>query len=367
MKNKILPYLLFLSISVFANDTCIEFCGSCMGKSDSPACAKVELLCKCSEMISSLKDEISEVPSDTVTTDSIPADTAFVDTVSADTLQAADSTADTTVDDTTALPAKDSLAQDTEAKDSVIKDTATQEAAPDTSLAIITPTTPQHVELNPEKKERIFYKGVSIGFEQFQEVSVANYDVKKADEVYNHLGLNLGFFMRWYFYSAGSFQIGLNGIWHHGRYALDGSNFDARWYVLYYHHDVSIDYHNIMAEIPLTVRFGLPFKYSPYISLSAHIRKPIYAWVEYDANISWSIDDDYYDPWSYHFGDFNSSDGAYTADDWEFIGFVGAGLEISRHVSIQWQVVCINAVTYSNEHINYRLGESWRLSLDFAW
>ena len=223
------------------------------------------------------------------------------------------------------------------------------------------------MEVNSDKKERNFYKGISLGFEQFQEVSVANYDVKKADEVYNHLGLNLGFFMRWYFYSAGSFQIGLNGIWHHGRYALDGSNFDARWYVLYYHHDVSIDYHNIMAEIPLTVRFGLPFKYSPYISLSAHIRKPIYAWVEYDANISWSIDDDYYDPWSYHFGDFNSSDGAYTADDWEFIGFVGAGLEISRHVSIQWQVVCINAVTYSNEHINYRLGESWRLSLDFAW
>lgn len=373
LKTKILPLFLFCAVASFANDTCIEFCGSCMGKSDSPACAKVELLCKCSEMISNLKDEISEASSDTAAIDSIPADTVSVDTVSYDTAQTADSTTDTTVVDTTALPATDSLAQDTVAKDSVIKDTAKQEAARDTSLAIIEPTTPQHVELNPEKKERIFYKGVSIGFEQFQEETVANYDVERADEIQDHFGINLGFLLRWYFYSHGSFQTGLNAVWHHGYYYLEDDHFYASWAAYYYSQNISVEYHNLMAEIPLTVRFGLPFKFSPYLSLSVHIRKPIYAWVDYDAYFSWGIRGVYdydsysYDSQYYNYDDYNSADGTFSIADWEFLGYVGAGLEITRHVSLQWQMVVVNAVTYSNEILNYRIAETWRIGLDFAW
>lgn len=368
MKTRILPLFLFCAVAAFANDTCIEFCGSCIGKSDSPACAKVELLCKCSEIVSTLKDEISEAPSD-----SIPADTVSVDTVSYDTVQKADSTTDTTVADSTALPAIDSLAKDTVVKDSAVKDTATQDTVSGTSLAIITPTTPQHVEANPEKKDRIFYKGISLGFEQFQEETVANFDVKKADEIQDHFGINLGFLLRWYFYSHGSFQTGLNAVWYHGYYYLEDNRFYAARNTDYYYHNTTVEYHNLMAEIPLTVRFGLPFKFSPYLSLSAHIRKPIYAWVDYDAYFSWGLRGEFdynsysYDSQSYNYDDDNSSDGAFSIADWEFLGYVGAGFEITRHVSLQWQMVLVNAVTYSNEIFNYKVAETWRIGLDFAW
>lgn len=360
MKTKILPLFLFCAVAAFANDTCIEFCGSCIGKSDSPACAKVELLCKC-----------SEISSDSVTADSIPADTVSVDSASVDTVQTADSTTDlitdTTLADTTVLPAIDSLAKDTVVKDSAVKDTATQDTV-GTSLAIITPTTPQHVEQNPDKKDRIFYKGISLGFEQFQEETVANYDVKKADEIQDHFGINLGFLLRWYFYSHGSFQTGLNTVWHHGYYYLDENRFYVGGAAYYYSHGISVEYHNIMAEIPLTVRFGLPFKFSPYISLSVHIRKPIYAWVDYDAYFRWGLgnfdDGDYQ---NYGYDDYNSSDGAFSIADWEFLGYIGAGFEITRHVSLQWQMALVNAVTYSNEILNYKIAETWRIGLDFAW
>ncbi|MBR4679854.1 MAG: hypothetical protein IKP03_01920 [Fibrobacter sp.] len=378
MKNKILPYLLFLSISVFANDTCIEFCGSCMGKSDSPACAKVELLCKCSEMISSLKDEISEVPSDTVTTDSIPADTAFVDTVSADTLQAADSTADTMVVDTTALPAKDSVVKDT-----VVKDTTTQEAAPDTSLAIIAPTTPQHVEVNSDKKERIFYKGVSIGFEQFLEYEVANHEVKRITEFgFDHVGVSLGFLLRWYFYRWGSFQTGLNTVYHHADYyfresGLHNYNADKGW--------GELDYHSILLEVPLQFRFGFPIgktkEISPFASISTLIRKPIYAWIpHYYADWSWEnrIYDDYYygydNGYNLYYTNYNHTDnsfdcdGAFTIADWEFLEHLGFGIEFYRHFSIQWQILLISLRTNVDEIFAYVNGTAtWRISMDFAW
>ena len=378
MKNKILPYLLFLSISVFANDTCIDFCGSCMGKSDSPACAKVELLCKCSEMISSLKDEISEVPSDTVTTDSIPADTAFVDTVSADTLQAADSTADTMVVDTTALPAKDSVVKDT-----VVKDTATQEAAPDTSLAIITPSTPQHVEPIPEKNKRAFYMGVSLGFDYFQEYEIANHEVNRIDDFgTDHIGASLGFLLRWYFYQWGSFQTGLNAVYHHADYYFkedDLYNYNAD------NAHGEIDYHSILFEIPLQFRFGFPVgktkEISPFASISTLIRKPIYAWIpHYYADWSWEnrIYDDYYYGYDngyniyytnyYHTDNSFDCDGAFTIADWEFLEHLGFGIEFYRHFSIQWQILLISLRTNVDEIFAYVSGlYTWRISMDFAW
>lgn len=378
MKNKILPYLLFLSISVFANDTCIEFCGSCMGKSDSPACAKVELLCKCSEMISSLKDEISEVPSDTVTTDSIPADTAFVDTVSADTLQAADSTADTMVVGTTALPAKDSVVKDT-----VVKDTTTQEPARDTSLAIIAPTTPQHVELNPEKKERNFYKGISLGFEQFLEYEVANHEVKRITEFgFDHVGVSLGFLLRWYFYRWGSFQTGLNTVYHHADYYFRESDLYSP-YANKSHG--KIDYHSISLEIPLEFRFGFPIgktkEISPFAGLNTLIRKPLYAWIPY-YNANWSWENRVYD-YGYYYYNYDNSyisynsyssghsfeyDGAFSAADWEFLENLGFGIEFYRHFSIQWQVHLISLRTNVDEIFAYISGPAtWRISMDFAW
>ena len=76
-----------------------------------------------------------------------------------------------------------------------------------------------------KKKDRIFYFGVSLAFEQFLEETVANYDVSESDNDYAHLGANFGFFLRWYFYSAGSFQLGLNAVYHHGHYDIEDYEF----------------------------------------------------------------------------------------------------------------------------------------------
>ncbi len=373
MKNKILPYLLFLSISVFANDTCIEFCGSCMGKSDSPACAKVELLCKCSEMISSLKDEISEVPSDTVTTDSIPADTAQgTDMVVADTdTNTVDSlTSDTTVAviDSTAVPSQDSIEQDSSTQNAIADSSAS-----DTSLAVIEPTTPQHVEIETKKDQRNFYKGITLNFELFQEREIANYEVQRINDFgTDHMGATLGFLLRWYFYRWGSFQTGLNAVYHHADYYLKESD-------LYSYQaekvDGELEYHSIALEIPLEFRFGFPLgsakEISPFVSLNTLIRKPLYAWIYSDVNWRWQIQMyNYYTFYDETLHEENSfdCDGAFSAADWDFLEYLGFGIEFYRHVSIQWQILLLSLRTNVDEPFAYVGGSAtWRISMDFAW
>lgn len=378
MKNKILPHLLFLSISVFANDTCIEFCGSCMGKSDSPACAKVEFLCKCSEMIDS-------IPADTVATDTVAADTVLSDTAQsfdstavteADSVNAADTSA--SISDSSVVPPQDTIAIDT-----ATRDTATQEAAPDTNHAIITPSAPQHVEVIPDQRKRSFYKGISLGFDYFQEYEVANHEVNRIHDFgTDHIGASLGFLLRWYFYQWGSFQTGLNIVYHHADYYFkedDLYNYNAD------NAYGEIDYHSILFEIPLQFRFGFPIgktkEISPFASISTLIRKPIYAWIpHYYADWNWEnrIYDDYYYGYDngyntyytnyYHTDNSFDCDGAFTIADWEFLEHLGFGIEFYRHFSIQWQVHLISLRTNVDEIFAYVSGlYTWRISMDFAW
>lgn len=359
MKYKIPALFLFCAAASFANDTCIEFCNSCIGKSESPACAKVEQLCKCSEITSSLNNEISEVPSDTVTVDSIPADTNSIDSVTADTAKSADSTMDTTTIDSIALP-----------------NTATQEPVPDTILAIIAPTTPQHVEVNPEKKERTFYMGVSLGFEQFLEYEVANHEVKRITEFgFDHVGASLGFLLRWYFYRWGSFQTGLNAVYHHADYYIRESDLNNYFANKAYG---EIDYYSIILEIPLEFRFGFPIgktkEISPFVGLNTLIRKPLYAWIPYYyADWSWEnriygYDNSYVDYDWYHTDNSFECDGAFSTADWEFLENLGFGIEFYRRFSIQWQVHLISLRTNVDEIFAYISGPAtWRINMDIAW
>ena len=132
---------------------------------------------------------------------------------------------------------------------------------------------------------------------------------------------------------------------------------------------MDVDYHSIMAEIPLTFRFGIPFVLSPYVSLAIHVRKPIYAWIDYDADVNVRLGNYYeYSSRDYEYDDYGSSSSAFTEDDWEFLGYLGFGLEVTRHLSVQWQMLLINAVTYNDEILNYKLlTDTWRLSLDIAF
>jgi len=118
-----------------------------------------------------------------------------------------------------------------------------------------------------------------------------------------------------------------------------------------------------MLEVPLQVRLGFPLgkakKISPFVSASFHIRKPIYIWMDYDIIVD-----------SYHHKEGSYSD-SYGVSDWEFLTFVGLGIEISRAFSFQWQFLPVSIVTNTSAITNYYCDDSdgmtWRFSMDASW
>jgi hypothetical protein len=208
------------------------------------------------------------------------------------------------------------------------------------------------------------YKGISLAFESYLEKEVGNYDVKPQKQ----WGLNLGFFKRWYFYQWGSFQTGINAVYHQAEYEFEHeemNNYYAPYYYNFYRssYDSEIDYINVMLEVPLQVRLGFPLgkakKISPFVSASFHIRKPIYIWMDYDIIVD-----------SYHHKEGSYSD-SYGVSDWEFLTFVGLGIEISRAISFQWQFLPVSIVTNTSAITNYYCDDSdgmtWRFSMDASW
>jgi hypothetical protein len=229
-----------------------------------------------------------------------------------------------------AAPAKDSIANDSSAKSKLMK------------------------HANP-------YMGFSFAFEEYLEKEVANYDVYPNKQ----WGINLGFMIRWYFYNWGSFQTGINLVYHEANYDFD--DYDLYNYRTGYG-EGGIEYQNLMFEIPLQFRFGFPLNkagtISPFISASFHMRKPIYMWAEYDVEWTWSSS--YYD---YNIDE--SYDGFYALPDWEFLTYVGFGIEFFRRFSLQWQFLPVSIVTNTDTITNYYCDDSdgltWRISMDFAW
>ena len=357
MKKFPLAALFALATLAFGQDKCIDLCSSCMNNDRQDVCAKVEALCKCTEMLNNLQQELAN-PNPVTTADSIAADTA----------QAGQAALDTNALQTDTIAKVDSTTH----KDSAISvepSPSEQNSGEIVYVSTETGKVEEEKTPSPEKKERFFYLGVSLGYEEFQEKTVANHEVKEADDFYEHIGANLGLLLRWYLYRSVSFQFGLNAIYHHGYNQIKESDFRIGGDRYYYGHDVSINYHSIMAEIPLTFRFGIPFVISPYISLSIHVRKPIYAWIDYDADVDVRLGDYYnYNNSNYHYDDYGSYDGDFTEEDWEFLSYLGFGIEFTRHISIQWQMLLIDAVTYTNEILNYKLlTDTWRLNLDIAF
>lgn len=354
MKKPLLIALSIMASFAFAQDKCLDLCASCMNNDKQDVCAKVETLCKCSDILESLSQELQATSS--TSTDTVQNE------VSSDTTASTDSTALQT----------DSLAtaDSTEIKGSIAEapqDTTVSDSTKQPKLSPNNEQTPPTPENKP--KDRTFYFGISLAFEKFDEYTVADYDVHGGDRDFDNIGANLGFLLRWYLLKSISFQTGLNMVYHHGYSDIKDSELEVGWGAYHYSHDISIEYHNLMAEIPLTFRFGIPFVISPYVSLSIHVRKPLYAWIDYDFDYEWQFSEDYnYSSRSYDYDDYGSNSGAFTEDDWEFLGYLGFGLELTRHLSIQWQMLLINAVTYTTEILNYKLlADTWRLNLDIAF
>jgi len=283
MKKIWIASFIFAAATAFAQDTCTELCSSCLDNNESGPCAKVEKICKCTEMIANFKAELQGDANNKTATGSV----------------------------------YESNAQTATAENRQAQDQSYENA--------------------------VFWMGFSIAYESFMEqMEDGNLE---ADEFYHHLGANTGLVMRWQFYHWVSFVTGFNAIYHHGQYDLDVG---------------SINYHNIIVEIPLQFRFALPLektKIRPFISISTHIRKPIYTWG--DASL-WSNMDKNTD---------NSSSEAHPFIDWEFMEYLGLGVELNRHVAIQWQPLLYSIRTSDpNTFAPYDGGiDTWRLNFEFTW
>jgi hypothetical protein len=186
------------------------------------------------------------------------------------------------------------------------------------------------------------YIGFSLAFE-FPE-SKDFYDIwfHGAPKDYD-FGIDLGFLFRTYFNKVVSFNLGFNAIYRLAEY-------NGRY--------LGIKFSTLMAEIPLGFRFGIPLgplPVSPFISTSFHIRKPIYHWIDLEVGHHYSWIDD-------------SGDGAAAIDKWEFVPLLGAGLEISRHFSFEFQWYLGSFCIYDGSfHEAYEYGSSWRLKFEAAF
>ena len=194
----------------------------------------------------------------------------------------------------------------------------------------------------------------------------------------------LGGFWRWYFYEYGSVQAGLNVVYSYidlgsdsygeaaaessegeteteGEMETDsdsdsdsesGSEVDsdtesAAAYLFKY----GLKNHKISLEIPLQVRAGwkLVSEVSLYATFVFTMRKPLWEYLKYSGSEA----------------AVSGSSGEYRAfDDWEFLGHVGAGVEVGRRVSVEALFGLFDLGTV-DDYVEQDF--SWRIKADFAW
>jgi len=364
MKRSLLFILLVAAVQIFAEEKCVELCSSCMGETKPAACSKVETLCKCAEMLDELMQEMSKqesVPESQPVSDSTEVPLAPQDSVAqADSVAKIDSLAQAD-----SVAKIDSVAQvDSVAKDSsvppVVDSVETANSTVDSTVI-----TAEKPKTDTPPKDDIFYIGIMASFEMFQETMVAGYRVNESDP---GIGGYFGFLLRWYFLDGvASIQTGLNGVFHYAyndlKTIFDEYYFDSPYDI--YDQDIFIEYYLLGAEIPLELRVGIPSKIlRPFISTNANFRKPIFATVNYGFEVR-VLDD------SYSFGVHDREDGAnwdhdfFVESDWEFVGYLGLGVEITRHFSLQYQWLLWSARTY--DEVAYTSLDSWKVSMDIAW
>ena len=207
-------------------------------------------------------------------------------------------------------------------------------------------------------KDESSYIGFSLAFEFPESKDFYGIWFHGAPKDYD-FGIDLGFLFRTYFNKVVSFNLGFNAI-----YRLAEYNGEY----------LSIKFSTLMAEIPLGFRFGIPLgplPVSPFISTSFHIRKPIYHWIDLENGHHYSWIDDSGDRAAAQEPGRridDSADGAAAIDEWEFVPLLGAGLEISRHFSFEFQwylgSFCIHDGSF---HDAYEYGSSWRLKFEAAF
>lgn len=202
------------------------------------------------------------------------------------------------------------------------------------------PLKPKNLKEN--KKEKTFYSGISLNIGDVDRQSY----FEDFDENEDGIIGGIGYLARWYFYSAGSFQLGINALVESVTLA------EAEYSYL----DFNVDQINLIAEIPVEVRFGIPLSeyFAPFVSFSLNARKYIYGWFEYEMENSWLYND-------------ATEDGFYESGDIDLLNFLGVGIEITKHFAIQYQWLISGIGWRSGYDFNYDEDFTNRFSMDFAF
>lgn len=202
------------------------------------------------------------------------------------------------------------------------------------------PLKPKNLKEN--KKEKTFYSGISLNIGSLDRESY----FEDFDENEDGIIGGIGYLARWYFYSAGSFQLGINALVESVTLA------EAEYSYL----DFNVDQISLVAEIPVEVRFGIPLSeyFAPFVSFSLNVRKYIYGWFEYEMENSWLYND-------------ATEDGFYESGDIDLLHFLGVGIEFTKHFAIQYQWLIGGIGWRSGYDFNYDEDFTNRFSMDFAF
>lgn len=221
----------------------------------------------------------------------------------------------------------------------VVKPAPKQESKPN-NLVPKNPQKPKNLKEN--KKEKTFYSGISLNIGSLDRESY----FEDFDEDEDGLIGGIGYLARWYFYSAGSFQLGINALVESVTMAESD----------YSYLDFNVDQISLVAEIPIELRFGIPLDeyFAPFVSFSLNARKYIYGWFEYEMENSWLYND-------------ATEDGFYEGSDIDLLFFFGIGIEISKHFAIQYQWLIEGTGWRSGYGFDYDEEYTNRFSMDFAF
>lgn len=234
----------------------------------------------------------------------------------------------------------------------VVKPAPKQESKPN-NLVPKNPQKPKNLKENKSEKEKTFYSGISLNIGSLDRESY----FEDFDEDEDGLIGGIGYLARWYFYSAGSFQLGINALVESVTLA------EAEYSYL----DFNVDQISLVAEIPIELRFGIPLDeyFAPFVSFSLNARKYIYGWFEYEMDASWSVGNNYYNT-NYEYNDA-TEDGFYEGSDIDLLFFFGIGIEISKHFAIQYQWLIEGTGWRSGYGFDYDEEYTNRFSMDFAF
>ncbi len=323
----ILSLILLSTVSIFAQNKCIELCTLCQDKQEQ-TCQLVENHCSCTALLESIRT--FQANKDTTSAESQNRPSSEIVDEKSDSLKTANEEA--------------SIIKQ---QDSTITSTQNNEFE-----ANIHEADSSHVEKD-SKKAKNDYFGFSLAYEV---ACSEDYYGTSLGDFCSGSGVSVGFVIVHYFNRFISLNLGFNTIYLSGEYNIKVK----RNYYPYY--KKPLDFSTMMAEIPFGFRAGIPlgsFPVSLYLSSNIHIRKPLYQW--YEINLG----DGY--------RDYNSYNDFAAYSDWEFIHLLGIGIEIKRRFSIELQLYMGNFRIYkdgynsSAEQGYLNGGESGRFKIEVAF